>query len=168
MVSLDRALYGCIESDKLWYGHIASTLTNDMGFVKNQCDICVINKLCNEAQVIICVYVDDLLITSANSNALEDTITRLTVKYRVVKCHRYDTHSYLGMTIHYTTNSIVKFMMEGMIEDVLREYEVVGMATSPASVNLFQINESSPPLNIARKFEFHSRVAKLAYMSRKV
>jgi hypothetical protein len=48
-VVLDKALYGCIESAKLFYDHISKTLM-EFGFERNPYDICVFNKMFNGKQ----------------------------------------------------------------------------------------------------------------------
>ena len=42
VVRLDKALYGCIQSAKLWYDHLKSSLVGS-GFKINPSDICVFN-----------------------------------------------------------------------------------------------------------------------------
>ena len=42
IVQLDKALYGCVESAKLWYDHLRKTLES-LGFTVNPHDICVFN-----------------------------------------------------------------------------------------------------------------------------
>ena len=59
---LDKALYGCIESAKLWYNEIAGTLRSN-GFTADRRDICVFNKDVKGNQFTILVYVDDLKMT---------------------------------------------------------------------------------------------------------
>ena len=44
IVMLDKALYGCIESAKLFYDNISNVLL-DFGFEKNPYDHCVFNKV---------------------------------------------------------------------------------------------------------------------------
>ena len=44
VVRLKKALYGCVESGKLWYDKISNDICN-MGFVKNAHDICVFNRI---------------------------------------------------------------------------------------------------------------------------
>ena len=53
-----RALYGCIQSSLLWYELYSKTL-KDMGFVINEYDRCVANKMIKGNQCTICWYVDD-------------------------------------------------------------------------------------------------------------
>jgi hypothetical protein len=44
VVRLNKALYGCIESSKLWYDTLTSKL-KELGFVANKKDSCVLNKV---------------------------------------------------------------------------------------------------------------------------
>ena len=60
VVKLTKALYGCIESAKLWYENLKTTLLS-IGFSVNPLDVCVFNLLKNGNQCTICVHVDDLL-----------------------------------------------------------------------------------------------------------
>eukprot|EP01041_Mallomonas_annulata_P011799 gene11799-24720_t len=46
VVRLHRALYGCIESSKLWFEHISKSLAR-LGYTFNQKDRCVLNKTVN-------------------------------------------------------------------------------------------------------------------------
>jgi hypothetical protein len=41
---LQKELYGCIESAKLFYDHVSKMLM-DFGFVRNPYDVCVFNKM---------------------------------------------------------------------------------------------------------------------------
>jgi len=44
LVELDKALYGCIESSKLWYEHFKGTLES-LGYKANPMDPCVLNRI---------------------------------------------------------------------------------------------------------------------------
>lgn len=43
IVQLDKALYGCVESARLWYDHLKAMLESP-GFKANPYDICMFNK----------------------------------------------------------------------------------------------------------------------------
>jgi len=62
IVRLKKALYRCVESAKLWYEHISTTLKT-FAFEANPQDRCVLNSPVGGVQCIVCVYVDDLFIT---------------------------------------------------------------------------------------------------------
>ena len=80
IVRLTKALYGCVESAKLWYDSIAATLTAD-GFIRNPKEPCVFNKMAGGDQLTICLYVDDLLVTCARQGPIDALITMLKGKY---------------------------------------------------------------------------------------
>jgi hypothetical protein len=64
IVQLDKALYGCMESAKLWYDHLRKTLES-LSFTVNPHDICIFNKeqVKDETQCTITLDVDELMIT---------------------------------------------------------------------------------------------------------
>jgi len=97
VVKLDKALYGCVQSAKLWYEHLRGTLQS-MGFKINPSDICVFNKGSGTDQCSICTHVDDLKITCKNIDVIDEVLRVLTAVYKDVKIVRGVEHSYLGMT----------------------------------------------------------------------
>ena len=62
VVELDKALYRCIDSAKLWYQHLKGTLEKLM-FVPNPEEGCYFNRAIGDNQCTVIVYVDDLLVT---------------------------------------------------------------------------------------------------------
>lgn len=166
IVRLDKALYGCVESAKLWYEDITRTLLS-LGYERNPVDLCVFNLGSGADQCTACLHVDDLKITSCSAEAIEKLLDGLTAKYKTLTVHRGQVHSYLGMTFDYTTPLKVKVTMEGYVQDTLKSYNVTGSAATPASNHLFDIRES-PELSAALSIEFHSRTAKLLYLAKRV
>jgi hypothetical protein len=59
VMELDKALYGCIQSARLWYDKLRSVLEKN-GFKANDIDQCVFNKTVNGEQITLIVYVDDI------------------------------------------------------------------------------------------------------------
>jgi Reverse transcriptase (RNA-dependent DNA polymerase) len=82
-VKLNKALFGCVESAKLWYDEVSSALIK-LGFVRNPQDICVFNMDRNGHQVTVCLYVDDLLITSVEECDIEWVVSEMRKKYESV------------------------------------------------------------------------------------
>jgi hypothetical protein len=167
IVKLNKALYGCVQSAKLWNDHLSGTLEG-MGFTRNPLDRCVFNKVVDGKQCTICMHVDDLLVTCELEEILESVFAQLKERYKEVKINRGPKVSYLGMTFDFSVQGKAKCTMEGYIEDLLRLCEVQGSATSPAAENLFEVSTSSPPLESARRERFHSLVAKLLYLAKRV
>lgn len=52
MVKLDKALYGCLESSKLWYENIKRALI-DYGFIMNRKEPCVFNLFTSTTHIIV-------------------------------------------------------------------------------------------------------------------
>jgi len=87
VVTLLKALYGCVESAKLWYDNISGLLKSD-GFVQNARERCVFNKMVRGVQVTICIYVDDLLVTSKNIDLIDEVMLRLMETYKDITVHK--------------------------------------------------------------------------------
>ena len=166
IVKLNKAIYGLIESAKLWYENLSATLQS-INFVPNPIDPCVFNRDFNGKQCTACVHVDDLKITCADPAGVEDTIDKLTDKYKTVTVTRGPIHSYLGMTFDYSVKGKVKITMEKFIADLLADNQVTGYAATPATANLFTIDDSSALLDDVQAYKFHSCVASIAYAAKR-
>ena len=70
IVKLEKALYGCRQSAKLWYDRLSAYLMS-IGFVVNSKDKCVFNKNREGHPITVVIYVDDLLYTSKKTENLE-------------------------------------------------------------------------------------------------
>jgi hypothetical protein len=166
VVKLDKALYGLIESAKLWHATLSQALT-DIGFVSNAVEPCVFNLEKDGVQCSICIYVDDLFITCADIKLLDFVTQSIKNKFKDVTINTGKVHSYLGMTMDFTQSGKVKVTQRGFIDDVLFSYGVQGKASSPALPDLFTIDESSPLLQDIKREEFHSWSAKLLYLCKR-
>jgi hypothetical protein len=167
VVELDKALYGCVESARLWYDHISATLT-DIGFVKNQHDICVFNLQKDGKQCTVCLHVDDLLITCVDESIIESVVSSIEAQYKTITLHTGKVHSYLGMTFNFSTPGKVKVSMEGYVRDIISLCDVTGKAATPAGTDLFIVDPTSPKLEEKSREIFHSTVAKILYLAKRV
>jgi hypothetical protein len=162
VVRLLKALYGCVESAKLWYEDISGALAS-LGFTRNTRDECVFNVERSGHQVTVCLFVDDLLVTSIDEADLEWLRTEMVAKYKDVTSHGGEIHVYLGQTYDFSVAGEVKISMVDYITDAVDEFCVAGTRVTPATESLFIVNESSPALSTEKKAMFHSRVAKILY-----
>jgi len=166
VVRLARALYGCIESAKLWYELLTSALEKQ-GFVKNPKEHCVLNKMtASGKQITVVVYVDDLFITCEDQSAIDDLVGFLKREFTSITEREGTVHNYLGMTFDFSNEAALKVTMAGYENDVLGGYVVQGTAVTPATNALFDIR-ASPDLSKEQAEEFHSRVAKLLYLAKR-
>ncbi len=165
-VQLDKDLYGCVESAKLFYDHLSKSLTS-MGFAKNPYGHCVFNCVMYDKQCTVTVHVDGLKISCADRRGVADTVNCLKRIYKRLNCHKEKVLDYLGMDFDYRSPGQVKSSMVGMVDEALDEYELEGSAKTPAALHLFQVSEDSPALKKGDKEKFHSMVQKLLYMSKR-
>jgi hypothetical protein len=164
-VILNKALYGCVESARLFYLHVKNSL-NSFGYTSNSYDDCVFNITENDIQCTIAVHVDDLLITCKSQAMIDKLIDNLTRVYKKIKVNEGSVQPYLGMIFDFH-DDYVKLDMKRFIQEILDEYPVEGEVTSPAANHLFDIDEFSPKLDQKRKELFHTLTAKLLYLSKR-
>lgn len=166
IVKLDKALYGCIESALLFYKHISGTLLS-LGFIKNAYDMCVFNKTVNGKQCTVTIHVDDLKVSCVDKAVLDDLVKDLIKVYKKVNVHDGKVLDYLGMDFDYSERGTVKVSMTTMIEDMLNEHGVTGIASTPAAVYLFKVGDKENFLEEKEKEIYHSLVAKLLYIAKR-
>ena len=168
IVQLKKALYGCVESGRLWNKEITRQLVS-MGYEQNPYEECVFNRLSDKGvQCTVVLYVDDLMMTSEDIKMIDNDMATLKNKYKEITVHVGDVHSYLGMTFDFSTRGKVKITMDGYVDDMLCRYNVRGSTTSPATEQLFQIDEDSDRLDEQQLSDFHSKVATLLYLTKRV
>jgi hypothetical protein len=170
VVKLKKALYGCVESAKLWYDKISNDLIQ-LGYTINKADICVFNRIeKNNKQTTLVIHVDDMMITSTDEKHIDKIINEIEQLYPGLTKIRGKVLNYIGMTFNYSQIGKVKITMEGFIKDLLETCkDIVGVTTLPADKNLFHITDvkSDPLLPDALREFFHSVVAKLLYLCKR-
>ena len=174
-VKLSKALYGCVESAKLWYDNLCKTLV-DAGFVANPYDMCVFNKGTGDGQITVAIYVDDLLATCKNKKSIEDLWTIMRAKYVKpgepdIVVHTGPIINYLGMTLDFTTTGEAAITQTGYIKEMTSNSGIDDSkrANTPAGDCLFQVREDTEAgeLTHQQKEWFHSYVAKCLYLSKR-
>jgi hypothetical protein len=169
IVKLIRALYGCKQSALLWYSYMVSKL-RELGFVPNPSEPCVLNRgdVAAGTQQTIAVHVDDFLITTQKNTSMDDLLVELKAAFIDVTVHRERVLSYLGMTFDFSTPGKVRICMLGYLEEFLKDHShVVGIASTPASNKLFDVDDASQVLGPDQAKMFHTSVARLLYLSKR-
>ena len=165
VVRLTRALYGCVQSALLWYNKLKETLEED-GFIANPYDMCVFNKMVKGKQITVAFHVDDLLVTSTSEAAIQRLISFLRSKFQEVTAETGDVHSYLAMTItrkrYYYTVS-----MDGYITSLVANRKLKHVS-SPANDKLFEREDDPIYLSDKDKKDYHSDVAKVLFLAKRV
>jgi hypothetical protein len=125
-VQLKKALYGCVQSARLWYNHLSSVL-KELGFEANPVDPCVFNRRsANGKQCTLAMHVDDGLATCEDLTELELLDKQIKEKFNnevksEVNCTVFD---YLGIMINTKDGSEAELTMEKYIKDVSAEHNV--------------------------------------------
>ena len=165
LVRLDKALYGCVQSARLWYNTIRAYLES-IGFVANTVDQCVFNRTANGNQCTVTLHVDDLLVMSQDKSDTVWLVEQLKKQYGEVKYCDDSDMSYIGMHVSVADGKAV-ISMKAYLDGVLEEAAVAGRAASPATSSLFSQSETQK-LSRKETASFHSVVAKLLYLATRV
>ena len=126
IVRLDKGLYGCVQSAKLWYDRLCELLT-ELGYSINTEDRCVFNRLRGDNQTTICVHVDDLMITSKNKWDIDTAVKELETAFGSVSVNRGKVQNYIGMVFDFTcvrkvTVNMIKYVEELLIYTEVKSY----------------------------------------------
>jgi hypothetical protein len=126
-----------------------------------------------ENQITIQFHVDDLKISHMKQSVIDSVLNDLNNEFGTPKkplaATTGDIHDYLGITIDYSERNKVKFTMYDYLEDVLAEMpdDMNGTAPTPASDNLFDVDEESPPLNEKESDFFQRTTARLLFAAKR-
>ncbi|GJX20385.1 retrovirus-related pol polyprotein from transposon TNT 1-94 [Tanacetum coccineum] len=77
---LVKSLYGLKQAPKQWHQKFDNTML-ESGFKINECDKCVYVKDTSSGYVILCLYVDDMLIVGSNDKIIRSTKDMLKSKF---------------------------------------------------------------------------------------
>ena len=78
---LDKALYGMLQAALLFWQKLSIFLTEKHGFMRNEYDWCVVNKMVSGKQCTVTWYVDDIKMSHENQQVLKDLLTLLNNKF---------------------------------------------------------------------------------------
>lgn len=166
VAKLKKALYGCVISAKLWFDHITGVLRN-IGFSANPYDRCVFNAVREGKQITLCLYVDDILVTSASDDNIAWLHGELSKKFKKVKISDGAEIEFLSMELH-QDNGQISVHMDKYIAGLLEEWGGSGKDASPAGPDLFKRNKLAKKLDTAGQEKFHRQTARLKFLAKRV
>ena len=168
-VKLNKALYGCVQSARLWYNTLSKFLKS-IGFEANPVDQCVFNRYNDQGeQTTVCFHVDDGVATSVDLKDLKLFEQQLRSEYgKELKITCGKSHEYLGMALD-VKDTYCEMTMSKYIKDLVKDNGGYNQRTyqSPASDRLFTVLESKP-LKEKEREHFHKTVARLLYLATRV
>ena len=149
--NLQKSLYELKQAPKQWHEKFDHTMLEN-GFKINECDKCVYVKTINHECVVMCLYVDDMLIMGTNRSVIESTKKMLNSNFYMKDLGLADV--ILGIRITKSTEGYV-LSQSHYVEKVLRKF---GHFESKPAVTPFDPNsklkknngEGVSPLEYAR------------------
>lgn len=165
LVRLLKALYGCIQSSRLWFEHIRDILVRG-GYVANQYDPCVFHKGETGSRCSAALHVDDLFITASTEKLAQDLLDLLRANLKEVKVKSGKVNTYLGMRIT-ETDTHLEADMDNYTRDCVEWAGVTGTAKTPADEDLFEVDETAAALDPASAERFHTGTAKLLFVAKR-
>ena len=165
IVKLNKALYGCVESAKLWYKHLRAVLES-IGYTVNPHDICVFNRISVRGfQSTVLFHVDDGMATCEDLGDLLKLKGELCAAFTDVKFKLGPEQEFLGMILDFKYDGFCQVTTPKLIQEIISDFQVKGKARYPANTDLFKVDDSSPLLSDDKRKRFHSGVQKLLYIS---
>lgn len=119
MCKLKKSLYGLKQAPKQWYEKFHKTILS-FGFVVNGSDACVYTKTIHDKCVIICLYVDDMLILGTHLDVINQTKDFLSSKFEMKDLGEADV--ILGVKITKTKDGFI-MCQSHYVEKVLKKFD---------------------------------------------
>ena len=114
---LIKSLYGLKQAPKQWHEKFDSLMMSN-GFKINECDKCVYVKNTNNGCIIICLYVDDLLIMGSNDDIIQVTKRMLNNKFDMKDLGVVDV--ILGIKISKSSDELILSQLQ-YIEKIVKK-----------------------------------------------
>ena len=115
------------------------------------------------------MHVDDFMIAAVSETMLDHLLADMNNAFGDVSVVRGRKHDYLGMVFDFTSSDCLRVSMLTTVDDILNCARIDNdVASSPASNTLFSIDATSALLTDEDKEYFHSMVAKLLYLAKRV
>jgi hypothetical protein len=163
VVRVDKAMYGLIQSAKLWYNELTGFLISQ-GSKKCISDECIlVKRMSNGENITVVLYVDDILVMERIKENRHWVRSILEDRYKKITFEEGQKFTYLGMTIVRKQDGFQVYM-RAYIEDILKVYgKAVKACVTPAKPGLFEVNANEQRVD---SVIFHSIVAKLLYLGK--
>ncbi len=171
----------------MYYKKFVKSLTKQ-GFKLNPYDGCVANKIVNGKQITICFHVNNCKISHECTKVVDATIKWLQAEYEsifkdgsgVMKVHRGKVHKYLGVALDFSHKGQYHVTMYDYLDGIRQAFDAAveqhgngfilvtnQRFKTPASDNLFIVNEDCDRLSEAASADLHTIVAKTLYVTKR-
>ena len=105
-----KALYGTVDALKLFYENLCSCLIDELGFERNDYDMCVVKNEVHGKQYTIFWHVSNLKISHEDPEVVTSIVKKLSERYgdHAPVSKQRKIHDYLGVVFDYTVCNEVK------------------------------------------------------------
>ena len=131
---LVKSLYGLKQAPKQWHEKFDNVMLSH-GFKINECDKCVYVKDDEHGYVIVCLYIDDMLIVGSDDKMITSTNNMLNSRFDMKDMGLADV--ILGIKIKRTSDGLV-LSKSHYVDNILGKFdkEKSGIARTPVNVTL--------------------------------
>ena len=130
---LNRAIYGLKQAPRAWFDKLKSALVQ-LGFQASRCDPSLFLLHQGKLQVMILVYVDDIIITGSSAPFITSLIKHLNNKFSLKQLGQLDY--FLGLEVSHLSNGSLLLSQTKYISDLLTKLNMLnanGMPTPMVS-----------------------------------
>jgi len=160
-----KAMYGCVQASSLWFALLTKLLLAE-GYIASETDRCVMRRTSGGLIFCILIYVDDLIIFASRAET-ERIRNFLTTAFNSITMSISNSISYLGMQLLWKDRCFI-VDMDFYVRQTLKDWMHLPEKTNPGARNLFQISETSPLLSDKSRQVFHSTIARILYLAKRV
>ncbi|WJZ85230.1 hypothetical protein VitviT2T_004776 [Vitis vinifera] len=156
---LVKSLYGLKQASKQWHEKFDNVMLSH-GFKINECDKCVYVKDTEHGYVIVCLYVDDMLIVGSDDKMITSTKNMLNSRFDMKDMGLADV--ILGIKIKRTSDELI-LSQSHYVDKILGKFDKdnSGVARTPMDVTLHLSNNKGESVS---QVEYSRVIGSLMYL----
>ena len=157
---LNTAMYGETNADQLFYDklvkeHTVAPLNMDVNPYDGGCLF--------KEDLVVTAWTDDILGFAKSQAAKDEYITVMKARFPGLKEFNESMFSHLGLTMNFSVPQEVKITFTHAIDIMAEKAGVTGKASTPATLDAFELNADSPLLPPEKAALYHTLVNTLLY-----
>ena len=164
------SLYGLLQSGKNWYMHISTTLRS-LGLEASDCDPCVWFGTFQGQELILLLYVDDVIVGTELTSTIRALFEALDKTYKGIidTANCDDILTYLGMSIDNRESDTIYVHQPVFTEQLLKDvnngmFGNIKEKKSPAPADALSLDDDAPVLTQAGSAYYRSTLMRIAYL----
>ena len=156
---LVKSLYGLKQTPKQWHGKFDRAMVAN-GFRINECDKCVYVKNTENGYIILCLYVDDMLIVGSDDDIIKSTKRMLNSSFDMKDMRLADV--ILGIKISKSSNGLI-LSQSHYVDKILEKFNKndSGVCKTPVDLNLHLSKNKSESVS---QLEYSRVIGSLMYL----